>query len=336
MRTSSFTKTFLIGLVLLANSQGWAAAASLSNYKSVIQGINAKFDRDWQSLNGSGKPDPGALGTLEILFSAFDKLGIKGVTTVSSFFDQNTDLCAGPASGACNGIKVSVSNSTHSLTLFGSSESFTYDLVVWMDSGSGYTRFIEGSFSPGANSGKGNITFTSCGGCTPVSHSTIEWDTTGATYHLKTSMYDSKMGGGSAHGNVVLEAYYVKSSGDMKMVAAAQNACAGTVASDSICSSTGSANTSAYSAMVHGNMNSGVAYVVGLNVANGSSSTPASGADNMCIKADGTLDGAATVCTNAGVDNFSGMTPIAPTTANALSWSAAVWPFGDITDTPNF
>ncbi|MFZ3231176.1 MAG: hypothetical protein WA160_13290 [Pseudobdellovibrio sp.] len=333
---TKFSKTIIAFAFILGSAQVYAAS-DLTNYKNVIQGINGKFDRDWHSLNPAGKPDPGALGTLETLFTAFNTIGITGATSLSTFVDQNVAVCAGPASNTCNGIKVDLKNSTHSTTLFGSPATFTYDLVVWMDSGSGFFRFIEGSFTPASvGSGKGNITFTSCSGCTPVGHSTIEWDATGTTYHLKASMYDSKMGNGSAHGNVLLDAYYVPSTGDMKISAAAQNACALTASTDSICSSTGTANSSAYSAMVHGNMTSGVAYVIGKNDVNTSATVPASGADNMCIKADGTVDGAAAVCTTAGIDNFTGMTAIAPSAANSLNWTAASWPFADITDTPTF
>ena len=338
MKTPKIFSAAALLVSLVSGAQVWAGAATAANYRSIIQGINGKFDRDWQSLNPSGKPDPGALGTLETMFGAFNTLGITGPTTVSSFFDQNTATCAGPASGTCNGIKVNLTNSTHSLTLFGAATTFSYDLVVWMDSGSGYQRFIEGSFSPpsGGNSGKGNIMFTSCGGCTPVSHSNIEWDTTSTTYHLKTSMYDTKMGGGAAHGNVMLDVQFVPSTGDLKAAAAATNACSASTA-DSICNSGGgTANTEGYTAMIHANMNSGLAFIVGAGRANASGTVPASGADNICIKADHTSDGTAGPCTAVGIDNFTGITAIPPSTPNALSWGAGVWPFVEITDTPNF
>ena len=330
--------TFLIGLAALSiSANAFAAAATATNYKNVIQGIMGKFDRDFHSLNPHGVPDPGAVATLETFLNVFNGFGIKGPTTRNTYISSSdpTVACSAPASASCSHIKVQVISSTHSLTLFGSPISFTYDVIVWMDNGLGFTRFLQGAFSPVVGGlGNGTITNISCGGCSTVGHSKIEWDGTGGTTHLRATMWDTKMAGGSVFVPVLIDSFYVP-NGDLKMVITGDRVC-GATSTDSICDNGVSANTTGYTALLHGNMSTGNAFITGRNAVSADTGSPSTG-DQMCIKADGTQDVAATVCHADGSDTFSGMTAY---TINAAlttgSWAAANWPFSDITDSPTF
>jgi hypothetical protein len=334
-------KTLIIALTLALSSQAFAAATA-AQYKSIIQGIDAKFDRNWQSLNPYGAPDPGALMTLETFLTAFKsykivKPGNYSFTNGQTQADGTFAACSGPASSSCSYVKVVMQPNSHSMTLFGASTVFTYDVIAWMDSGSGYARFLQGSFTPG-NPGKGNLTLISCSGCATIGHSRLEWDGTGTTYHLRTNMYDTrfKTGMPEVYGNCILDALYNPGTGDVKIVAAATNVCqSAQTAGDSTCS-VANDNAAGYSALVHGNMLTGQVFIWGAWGTNTSSVTPTNTAQQMCLKSDGTQDTATpSSCTTGGVDSFSGMTAYSPSQTPS-AWTSATWPFSDITDTPTF
>ena len=327
-------------LTALITTSAFAAAPTADNYYHVVQGINSKFDRDYSSVNSQGKPDPGAIAIVETFLKAMNDLKMTQSGNYHSFNPQNTfDATCSVASPTCEEMKVvfQPSSASRQTTLFGQPQSFDLDIVVWSNTGSGFKRFFEGSYSAVAGTpGRGNFTVVSCNGCSTVGHSQIEWDATGAEYHLRSKMYDTKLSNSpDAYGGVIVDAKYNPSTGETKMAIAAKNVCSSAGAGDSLCSGGPNDHASGYSAMLHANSISGNVYVVGVQGSNSSVIKPS--IDAMCLKADKTQDIAGTVCAANGINNFTGISAFAPNDAPvSFIISSQPWPFADITDDPSF
>jgi len=318
-----------------------AAPPTVANYRNVVQGIQAKFDRDWNSLNPQGKPDPGAVAIIETFLTAMNTFGIQGPGTYHVFFDSNNPLSSCQVVGPnCQEMKLLVRNSIHAndATLFGAQHAYQWDIIGWSNTGNGFARFFEGFYTPTAHTaGQANITVISCSGCSTVGHSQIEWDGTGLTYHLRSLMYDTRftLQNPQVYGGVVVDAQYVPAAGDMKLAISAKNVCDSSGVGDSICSNGPNDHTTGYAAMVHANTVTGNVYVEGIQGINSSLVVPTTGA--LCIKADKSLDVGSATCHADGIDTFNGIAPYAPNDA-PLSFIGAgnPWPMVEITDTPSF
>lgn len=327
-----------LALSVVAN----AAAPTVDNYREILKGINSKFDRDYGDVNNVGEPSPGALATVESFLTALNDLGINAPGTYHLFMpDNTTDLTCNAVGPNCSEMKVVVRNSEHAgdSTLFGAPQIFNWDIIVWGNNGDGtYERFLEGYYTPVAGTaGIANILLTSCSGCSTVGRSQIEWDATGAEYHLRSRMYDTRLSSGptEVYGGVAVDARYSPTTGDMKLIIAANNVCDSGSVGDSLCSGGQNDHGAGYSALVHANTKTGNVFVKGLASANNSLNVPI--IDAMCIKSDKTEDVLGTVCQADGIDDFSGMLPYAPNDA-PVSFVAegSPWPMVEITDAPLF
>lgn len=335
-------RSAMIGLSLLAFSNvSFAAAPTAANYRDVLRGINSKFDRDYGDLNDVGEPSPGALKTVETFLGAMNTLGVNGPGTFHLFTPENSSDASCNAVGPnCSEMKVLVRESIHAgdSTLFGAAQIFAWDIIVWSNRGDGtYDRFLEGYYTPVAGTaGVANLLLTSCSGCSTKGRSQIEWDATGAEYHLRSRMYDTRLSNGpEVYGGVVVDARYTPASGDMKLAIAAKNVCDSGSVGDSHCGSGPIDHAAGYSALVHANTKTGNVFVRGLSTANGSADVPL--IDSMCIKADQSEDVLGTACQADGIDNFDGILPYAPIDA-PVSFVAegSPWPMAEISDVPTF
>lgn len=336
------TNSLMIGfsLAVLATS-ATAAAPNADNYRSILQGINSKLDRDYSDVNNVGEPSPGAIKTVETFLGALNTLGVNGPGNYHLFIPEDTLAATCDAVGPnCSEIKVLVRESIHvaDSTLFGVPMIFQWDIIVWANSGSGFTRFLEGYYTPVAGTaGVANILLTSCSGCSTVGRSQLEWDGTGTEYHLRAKMYDTRIVNGQpeVYTGIVMDTRYTPSTGDMKLTVAAQKVCNSSSVGDSLCSSGPNDHGAGYAALVHANTKTGNVFIRGLASANNSANVPL--IDEMCIKADKTEDVLGTVCQADGIDDFSGILPYAPVDA-PISFIAegSPWPMAEITDAPTF
>jgi len=334
---------FLIAALVFSLGMGQAIATitSQDNYIHLVQGINAKFDRDYQSLNADGQPDPGVVATVEMFLTVFNQLGINAPGDYHFFFPVSGPVnSCNQASATCQEVKLLVRNSIHAgdSTLFGQAVGFQWDIVVWSNNGQGFTRFLEGYYSPVAGTaGQANIMLISCSGCSTVGHSQIEWDGTGSQYHLRAKMFDSLVEiNPLAFAGIVIDAKYSPSTGDMLLAVAANNVCDSTATGNEICSPNGADDhTTGYSAILHANSTSGNVFIEVVQGANNSSVKPTTA--SMCIKSDKTADLTNAACVSDGIDNFNGLSAYAPVDA-PISWIAAgqPWLLPEITDQPVF
>ena len=328
-----------ISLISLA-SNALAASPTATNYRSIISGINSKFDRDYNDLNDIGEPSPGALKTVESFLGALNTLGVNHPGIYHLYTPENSVGPCHVAGPNCSEAKILVRESLHNAesTLFGAAQAFTWDVIVWTSKGASYERFLEGQFSPVAGTaGQANLTLISCSGCSTVGHSQLEWDGTGATYHLRSKMYDTRTihQSSETYIGVIVDAFYSPASGEMKMAISAKNVCDSSGTGDSLCSVGSNDHATGYAAVLHANSKTGNVYVAGLQASNGSVSLPSG--DAMCIKADKSEDVSGQACRADGIDNFTGITPYSVNDAPITFIAAGnPWPLAEINDEPLF
>jgi hypothetical protein len=335
-------KAFGLGLLFFVASLAWGTSPTSTNYRSVLEMILARADRDYVNLT-NGTPTPGGIAMVENLFALYNTMSLNGPGTFDTYVVTN----AGPspcstAGPQCTHYKGRLRNSTvtSTSTLFDTQTSFAYDLVVWMDLGGGYFRYMEGSltFSSG-NAGQGNLTYVSCPSCSTIGHITLEWNTQTSPWRIREKLYDNKVASNpDAFSQMLFNTTYNPTAGAIQIAMAATNLCDASGNGDSFCNaSVPPLNSSAYSALLNGNSQGGYAFVAGTQASNTSSSTPViTTANTVCIQSNGNADtGSPTICNKNSVDNFSGITAFSPSSVT-LSWSLALWPLPDESDTPDF
>ena len=338
------TKYLMILSALLTGVSTYAASPTQENYVEVTQGIMAQFDRDYRDLNPKGKPAPGAVATVETFLQIFNLLKISAAGEYHFFLPEDGSTTCSQASKSCQELKLLVQNSKHSKdsTLFGVVQPFTWDLILWSNSGSGFERFLQGFYTPVKGTpGKGNLMLISCGGCSVVGHAQIEWDGTKSVSRIRSHIFDAKMGfndaGQEITSGVLLDGTYNPSTGDVKLAITGNGVCDGSNLGDSHCKPNGTSDhMGGYSAMLHGNNNSGNIYISGLHVAANSSSA-VTGADGMCILPNHTADLSGAACIADGTADLSGILALPPVAAPLPFITAGnPWPLSEVTDTPSF
>ncbi len=334
-------KLIILGIASVISNVAFSAAPTADNYRGVVRGVLSKFDRDYSDLNPQGEPSPGALKIVEKFLSVFNSMKIAKAGEYHFFFPEDSPLAScNVASQNCQETKILVRESIHQndSTLFDVQTAFTWDIVVWSNSGNGFAKFLQGTYTPViGTAGKANLTVISCSGCSTVGHSQIEWDGTGVFYHLRSKMYDTRMSNNpEVYAGVRVDAVYSPLSGDMKLAISATNVCDSQSVGDSICGINGNNDHSTgYAAILHANTVTGNVYVQGVQGANNSVIVPSQ--DAMCLLANGTEDVAAAACQHDGIDNFNGMTAYAPNDApSSFMASGSPWPLAEITDNPPF
>lgn len=332
-------KLIVLGIVTFISNAAFSAAPTVDNYRGVVRAVLAKFDRDYSRLNPQGQPDPGALMIVEKFLSVFNALKITGPGEYHFFMTEASPMqgCF-QAAQDCQELKVLVRNSTHSgdSTLFGAANAFTFDIIVWSNSGNGFERFLLGHYTPVlGTAGKANMTVISCSGCSTVGHSQIEWDGTGVFYHLRSTMYDTHVENSNADSGIQADAVYSPLTGQMKIAISGKNVCDAAAIGDSICSQGPNSRTTGYAAILHANTITGNVYLQGVQGANNSTTVPTQ--DPMCLKADGTEDVSGAVCQADAIDNFNGITPYSANDApDSFIAAGSPWPMAEITDSPTF
>jgi hypothetical protein len=318
------------------------SSGAATNYINIFYYLMTKMDRDYDHLT-AGVPAAGLISFVEGFMQTLNNEGLTGASTLEVKLQAGLPnylyTCTVVNSG-CTDYKFLIRASTETGNLFGVSNTFTYDIVVWANNGSGFARYLEGSFTPGTgNAGEGNFTLVTCATCSPVSHGVLEWNATQTLTHVRGFLFNVNTNpSGSDNGGLLVDMDFNPSTTEMYLTYAVNNYCDTTGEGTATCNQ--SVFTTGYAGLAHAKWSTGNVFAWGLNNVNTSTAVPSNTAAQMCI--DGTTPpvedmNATTACSTDATNNFTAIsTYYSPDNASNVLWGTGNWPLPDITDTPTF